>query len=423
MFRTFQRPIAAVLTFVLPALTACKRSGFPDVPTGYREYAYVTNGASNTVTVLDLVALRPDRTLRVGEQPTGIAANPRRNEVYAVNTKSGTVTVIDASANGIVSTIGVHRLPYSISVDAQGGRAYVANSGSNSVSVLDLDRRQEIAVVGAGEQPGIARVSPDMRSLVVSNRGSGSVSIYSVAPYISTYRGQGGGGPDAPAPAAPAHPSTASGPVLKLRAAFPGCPGATDVAIPPDSSKAFVACSAGHQVMVISLAAAADSWAARQNPNALTDHMLTMLDVGKTPVHLAMKPDGGEIYTSNFADDSISEINTWTNEVGGTYTIGSKPVRGLISRDNSTLWVSTFGADLLSVYSIDDGQLVTTVHTGSAPDALAFSADEHILLAADAHSGDVAVIRTQGRQGAALFTMLPVGGSPNEIAVKAFTVR
>ena len=125
--------------------------------------------------------------------------------------------------------------------------------------------------------------------------------------------------------------------------------------------------------------------------------MLTLLDVGLTPVHLALKPDGGEIFVSNFGSDSISEISTWTNEVGGTYTIGSQPVHGVVSADNSTLWVSNFGADSISLYSIDDGKLVGSVHTGSAPDALAFSADQHLLLAADAHSGDVSVIRTQGR--------------------------
>ena len=103
----------------------------------------------------------------------------------------------------------------------------------------------------------------------------------------------------------------------------------------------------------------------------------------------------------------------------GTYTIGSKPVHGIVSSDNSTLWVANFGADLISIYSIDDGKLVATVHTGSAPDALAFSADEHLLLATDARSGDVSVIRTQGKQGPALFTILPAGGSPNAIAVKA----
>jgi 6-phosphogluconolactonase (cycloisomerase 2 family) len=105
--------------------------------------------------------------------------------------------------------------------------------------------------------------------------------------------------------------------------------------------------------------------------------------------------------------------------VGGTYTIGSKPVRGVVSRDNSTLWVSNFGADSIGIYSIDDGRLAGSVHTGSGPDALAFSADEHLLLAADAHSGDVAVIRTEGKVGPTLFTILPAGGSPSAIVVKA----
>lgn len=405
----------ALCLLALVQLSGCRRAGFPDVPAGYREFAYVTNGGSNTVSVLDLVNLRQDRTLRVGDNPTGIAVNPVRNEVYAVNTQSGTVTVIDAATNTVAATIGVHRQPYFISVDAQGGRAYVANSGANSVSVIDLDRRREIAVAGAGEQPGLARISPDMRSLVVSNRGSGSVSVYSASPYISSRAATA-------APAAqttPDHPPVPPGPTLRLRAAFPGCPGATDVAILPDSSKAFIACSGGHQVMAISLAAEPGSWPARQDPAATSDHLLALLDVGTTPVDLAMKPDGGEIFVSNFGSDSISEISTWTNEVGGTYLIGSKPTHGIVTRDNSTLWVSNFGSDLISIYSIDDGQLVTTVHTGSGPDALAFSADEHLLLAADAHSGDVAVIRTQGKQGAALFTILPAGVSPNAIAVKA----
>jgi len=412
-----QRPRASFLALIFPALLlplGCRRGAFPDVPAGYREFAYVTNGNSNTVSVLDLVRLRSDRTLRVGENPTGIAANPKSNEVYAVNTRSGTVTVIDAATNTIAATIGVHRQPYSISIDAAGGRAYVANSGSNSISVLDLDRRREIAAIGAGEQPGLARVSPDMRSVVVSNLGSGSVSVYSAASYVSPNTGRR----DTPeAPQGDARGT--SGPPLTFRKAFPGCPGATDIAILPDSSKAFIACSGGHQVMVLALAADPDSWQARQDPAATTDHLLTMLDVGRTPVHIALKPDGGEVFVSNFGSDSISEIDTWNNQVLGTYMIGSKPVHGIVTSDNSSLWVADFGSDLVSIYSIDDGRLAGTVHTGSAPDALAFSADEHLLLAADSRSGDVAIIRTQGKQGAALSTILPAGSSPNAIAIKA----
>jgi YVTN family beta-propeller protein len=395
---SFRFPVVATFAILL-GLSGCHRSRFPDVPAGYREYAYVSNGGSNTVTVLDLVYLRQDHTLQVGTNPTNMAVNPTRNEVYVANAQSGTISVINADANHVVATIAVRHRPSFITVEPSGHRAYVANYGSNSVSIVDLDLRREVSVAGAGEQPVQVHISPDGRTLVVTNHGSNSVSVFDVIPYSA----------GSPASASATH----------LRSTFSGCPGAADTVILPDSSKAFVACSAGHQVMALGVAAAPGSWAAKQNPSLTTDRMLALLDVGKMPVHLAMKPDGGEIFVSNFDSDSFSEIATWTNEVGGTYSIGNKPVRGIVSRDNSTLWVANSGADSIGLYSIDDGKLAGSVRTGSSPDALAFSADEHLLLAADTHSGDVAVIRTEGKQGPALFTILPAGISPNDIVVKA----
>ena len=381
--------------------TACHRTDFPQYAAGYREYAYVSNGASNTVAVMDLVNRRQDRVIAVGQQPSGLAVNPVLNEVYVVNTQptlgDGSVSVIDAAHNRVAAVIPVRRLPYSIDVDAAGAFAYVANSGSNNVSVIDLKKRREIAVIGAGEQPGLARIAPDMRSLVVTNRGSGSISIYAVD-------------------------TTAAKP-LRLRATFSGCTGATDAIILPDSSKTFIACTGANKVMAISLAAAPDSWAAKQDVGALTDHLLTLLDVGKSPVQLALKPDGGELFAVNFDSDSVSEVSTWTNEVSDTFPIGQHPVFGVVSADNSLLWVSNFGADTLSTYSIDDGKLVNVTHVGVGPDALAFSAEGHLLLAADAKSGDVSVVRTQEQRGPGLFDMWPSGGQPNSIVVKAFSAK
>jgi YVTN family beta-propeller protein len=394
--------LTIVAAAMLLAASGCRHTDFPEYAKSYREYAYVSNGASNTVTVLDLVNRRQDRVIAVGQQPTGVTANPVRNEVYAVNTQpswgTGSVSVIDAEHNRVVATIAVKRLPYFIDVDATGKRAYVANAGSNNVSVIDLQTRREIEVIGAGEQPGLARIAPDMRSLVVTNRGSGSVSIFSVDNSVDVKP-------------------------LKLRAVFRGCTGATDAVILPDSSKAFVACTGENKLMAIALAAAPDSWAAKQDSGALNDHMLTLIDVGRTPVQLALKPDGGELFAANFDSDSISEVSTQTNDVSGTYPIGAHPVFGVVSADNGTLWESNFGADTVSAYDIDDGGPVKiVVHVGAGPDALALSIEGHLLLAADAKSGDVSVVRTQAQLGPALFDMWPSGAEPHAIAVKAFDV-
>ncbi len=113
----------------------------PDYGPAYREYAYVTNGKSNTVSVIDLRTFQYAKTIKVGTEPTGIAANGKKNEIYVVNTGSNNVSVIDAERNAVVATIGVHGRPYFIDVSADGKRGYVANSGSANVSVIDLDKR------------------------------------------------------------------------------------------------------------------------------------------------------------------------------------------------------------------------------------------------------------------------------------------
>ena len=178
--------------------------------------------------MLDLVNMRQERVIAVGHDPCGLGVNPRRNEVYVVNSGSGTVSVINAETNTVAATMRVHRQPYFIDVDAEGKRAYVANSKSNNVSVLDLALRREIGVIGVGQGPGMARIANDGKTLVVTNRASGSVSIADVHSF-------------------------------KVRSSFDHCPGATDAIILPDSSKAFVTCSGGHQMMVVGLAHATGS--------------------------------------------------------------------------------------------------------------------------------------------------------------------
>ena len=387
-------PLARVATFALLALalTGCRPHDFPQYQAGNREYAYVTNGGSNTVTILDVVNVRLDRELAVGQNPIAVAASPTRAEVYVVNSGDpggqGSVSVINAENNTVAATIPVRSKPVSIDLDSTGNLAYVANSGSNTISVLDLKARRETAVIGAGEEPVVARISPDGKALVVANRRGNSVSIIDPA----------------------AH---------NVRAVFEACPGAADAVVLPDSTQAFVACSGGHQVVAIALAHPETKPDARP---AQPDRLEAFMNVGRAPVHLALKPDGGELFTSNSLSDSISEIVTTTDDVGGAYMIGENPVRGLVSRDNAMLYVGDLSSQYVTVYSIDDGRRIPdsqggSIHVGDGPSALAFSTAGHLLFVVDSRSADVAVVRTASRS---LFTMLPTGRAPNAIAVKSF---
>src|SRR5262252_10972452 len=82
--------------FAVALASLCGCTGTPDPAPNYHEYAYISNGGSGTVTVVDLRSLTVHSTVQVGKSPTGITANPRKNEVYVANTDSNNVSVIDA---------------------------------------------------------------------------------------------------------------------------------------------------------------------------------------------------------------------------------------------------------------------------------------------------------------------------------------
>jgi len=383
----------------------------PNYPPAYREYAYVTNGKSNTVSVLDMRNYKAIATIAVGINPTGVTANSQKNEIYVVNAGSNSLSVIDAEQNKVVATIGLEQNPYFVDVSPDGTRAYVGNAKSNSVSVLDLGGRRVLKNVAVGRSPGIVRVSSDGKTVLAVERLGNSVSVLDAQ--------------------------------MNVRSSVPVCLEPTYAEILPDSEKAFVTCSGSAQIAVIALNASSgndkpqttraesglrltrktEARAGRDPRTFGPDRLLALLDVGATPVHLALKPDGGEVFVTNFDANTISEVVTNTNEVAATHLIGAGPVRGVISADNSTLYVSNFNSDTIGVYSIDDGKLVETVHVGSRPDALALSPNQNFLFVADTAAGDVSVVRTAARQGAVLLTIIPVGQQPNAIAVKAFILR
>ena len=385
----------ALLALTLLALTttACRPKAFPTYPANYREYAYVANSGSNTVSIYDIVNVRLDREIAVGQHPVAIASSPTRNEIYVVNSGNsgafGSLSVINAEENAVVATIPLRRNPVALALSADGKFAYAANSGSASISLIDLAGRREIAQIPAGADPADVVLSPDGFTLAVANSAPGAVTLID--------------------------PETRG-----VRAIIPGCPGATGLVILPDSSKLFAACSAGHQVMAIALAGPARPTPTQRNPThpGQPDRAETLLDVGHGPIHLALKPDGGELFVLNSLSDTVSEVVTSTNDVGGAYTIGDMPVSGLVSADNTILYVANLHSQVVTLYSINDGQIMQShANVGGGPAALAFASNGYLLLVVDSTSGDLAVVRTAGPS---LFTILPAGKNPTAITVKSF---
>jgi YVTN family beta-propeller protein len=189
------------------------------------------------------------------------------------------------------------------------------------------------------------------------------------------------------------------------------------VTIIPDSTKAFVACSGSGEVAAIQL----------KNPehHQGKDAVLALLKVGNVPASLVLKPDGGEVFTTNFEHGTISEIATQTNEVGGSYNIGAGPSRGVIASDNATMFVSNFHADRISVFDITVSRFLGNIATGSHPDAIALSSGGMYVYVANSGSGDLTIInavprtsKVENRATRKVLAVVPLGSKPNAIAVK-----
>ena len=66
-------------------------------------------------------------TVAVGSNPIGVAVTPDGKHVYVTNQASQTVSVIATATNTVVATVPVGSNPFGVAVTPDGKHAYVTN--------------------------------------------------------------------------------------------------------------------------------------------------------------------------------------------------------------------------------------------------------------------------------------------------------
>lgn len=380
--------LRALIVFLLLCLiSGCTRSK----DTNDRESLFVANRGSNSVTVIDATEFKQLATVPVGIQPVQVVANTVRNEVYAVNEQSSSISVIAVDTNQVSATISVPARPVFLSVSTDGTRGYIAHAGSSSLTVLDLTQHHVLASVPLGTNATSTAIAVDGHTIIVplnAARINNSEPVSSVA-IVDTVKLQ-----------------------VRARILLPGCVSPGETVILPDSTKAFIACGGTNLVAAVQLKTT--------NGKSDRDALLCLMTVGHSPTALALKPDGGELFAIDRDSDAFSEINTSTNEVGGTYSIGNHPAGGVMAADNATLYVGNSGSNNVAIYDITVNRLLASVPVGEGPEALALNSNQNFLFVANQRSGDITIIRTGTRS---LFTFIHAGKEPVSLAVKSWTTR
>jgi YVTN family beta-propeller protein len=94
---------------------------------------------------------------RPGAKPKGVVVRADGKRAYVANGASNDLAVIDTATNQIVKYIPVGKRPWGLAVTADGRKLYAANGVSDDVSVIDTATEKVIATIPAGKGPwGVA---------------------------------------------------------------------------------------------------------------------------------------------------------------------------------------------------------------------------------------------------------------------------
>jgi YVTN family beta-propeller protein len=154
---------------------------------GNADFAYVSNGGSNSVTVVDLNAYKAAATIALpaNSQPRGVVLTPDGMKLYVADYGTNSVSVIDTTALAVTGSIAVGSQPNRMAVSPSGHSVYVSNSGSGTVSMIDVSTDTlSTAITGLPNTLAVA-VSGNGVSLwagqAAAQTGPGSIQPYATS--------------------------------------------------------------------------------------------------------------------------------------------------------------------------------------------------------------------------------------------------
>jgi len=122
------------------------------------------------------------------------------------------------------------------------------------------------------------------------------------------------------------------------------------VAVSADGSRAYVTNEGSGTVSVIDTA---------------TNSVVSTITVGSLPTVLAISPDGSQIYVDNYSSGTVSVIDPTTNTVKATINVGGDPYGVVFSPDGSRAYVAN-DVGIVSVINTSTESVIDTINVGEA---------------------------------------------------------
>ena len=342
--------------------------------TGAVPFAYITNSANDTVSVIDMATNNVTTTVPVGSGPGGVAVTSDEKMVYVANSNDGTVSVIDTGTNTVISTvnIGTENGSTGVAVNPAGTKGYVVGN-YGTVSVIDTATNNVTATMPVGSGPGGVAVTPDGTKVYVANSNDGTVSVIdtgtnnvtatvNVGNYLSGVAANSAGTKGYIANIVSNIISVIKMEKNNVTSTSNVAGQLVGVAVNPAGTKVYVANSNDGTVSVIDTAT-----------NNVT---ATVNTVGSKPAGVAVNPAGTKVYVSNWYENgngTVSVIDTTTNNVTATVNVGSKPAGVAVTPDGTKVCVANYGSNTVSVIDTATNTVTTTMKVEGGPCGVALN--------------------------------------------------
>ena len=132
--------------------------------------------APGHVLVLDAVSLETLQSIPVGDQPAEVTFTSDGKLAFVANGGSASVSVVEVATKSVIKTVMVGDDPVG-AWQGSNGIAYVDNERSMTLSAIDTKTLEVRTTYSLGFMPGMAALAPD-GSLWVTNADDGKLAIF-----------------------------------------------------------------------------------------------------------------------------------------------------------------------------------------------------------------------------------------------------
>jgi YVTN family beta-propeller protein len=134
--------------------------------------AFLTDAASHTVQVVDLVAGKVTAEIPTGRYPHGLRMNPGGSEIAVANVEDHSVSIVSVAEARERARIPVGKAPVQVAWSPDGTHVFVSLRDEDAVAVVDVAARRMAASIPVGDGPIQLFATPDGRFVYVANEGT-----------------------------------------------------------------------------------------------------------------------------------------------------------------------------------------------------------------------------------------------------------